>query len=71
MVKRHYGIRTERYKLIHCYNDLDPWDLYALQEDPTEIHNLYGKPGYEKLTKKLHKQLDKLQKKYDVRPEDL
>ena len=35
------------------------------------MHNLYGKPGYEKLTKKLHKQLDKLQKKYDVRPEDL
>ena len=71
MVKRHYGIRTERYKLIHFYNDIDTWELYDLQEDPTEMHNLYGKPGYEKLTKKLHKQLDKLQKKYDVRPEDL
>lgn len=71
MVKRHYGIRTERYKLIHFYNDIDTWELYDLQEDPTEMHNLYGKPGYEKLTKQLHKQLDKLQKKYDVRPEDL
>ena len=71
MVRKHDGVRTDRYKLIHFYNDIDTWELYDLQEDPTEMHNLYGKSGYEKLTKKLHKQLDKLQKKYDVRPEDL
>src|SRR5690625_2168299 len=33
MVKRHYGIRTDRYKLIHFYNDIDEWELYDLQED--------------------------------------
>ena len=48
MVKRHYGVRTERYKLIHFYNDIDEWELYDLQEDPTEMHNLYGQPGYRK-----------------------
>ena len=45
MVKRHYGVRTERYKLIHFYNDIDEWELYDLQEDPTEMHNLYGQPS--------------------------
>jgi arylsulfatase A-like enzyme len=31
MVKRHYGIKTERYKLIHFYYDIDEWELYDLQ----------------------------------------
>ena len=58
MVKRHYGVRTERYKLIHFYNDID------LQEDPTEMHNLYGQPGYEKITEDLMNELHKLQAQY-------
>ena len=70
MVKRHYGIRTKRYKLIHFYNDIDTWELYDLKKDPTEMHNLYGQPGYEKITTQLHQQLEDLQKQYDVRPED-
>ncbi|MGV8094344.1 MAG: sulfatase/phosphatase domain-containing protein [Mangrovibacterium sp.] len=24
---RHYGIRTERYKLIHFYYNIDEWEL--------------------------------------------
>ena len=70
MVKRHYGIRTKRYKLIHFYNDIDTWELYDLKKDPSEMHNLYGQPGYEKITTQLHQQLEDLQKQYDVRPED-
>lgn len=66
MVKRHYGIRTERYKLIHFYNDIDTWELYDLQEDPTEMKNLYGNPAYAKIQKQLHKQLEKLRKKYQA-----
>ena len=27
-VKRHYGVRTDRYKLIHFYYDIDQWELY-------------------------------------------
>ena len=64
MVKRHYGVRTERYKLIHFYNDIDEWELYDLQEDPTEMHNLYGQPGYEKITEDLMNELHKLQAQY-------
>jgi len=33
MVKRHYGIATERYKLIHFYYDIDEWEMYDLKTD--------------------------------------
>lgn len=64
-VKRHYGVRNERYKLIHFYNDIDVWELYDLKEDPSEMKNLYGKTGYEKITSKLKEDLIKLQTQYD------
>ena len=64
-VRRHYGVRTERYKLIHFYNDIDAWELYDLQEDPMEMHNLYGKPGTEEITGELKAELERLQILYD------
>ena len=64
-VKRHYGVRTERYKLIRFYNDINTWELYDLKEDPKEMNNLYGKPGTERLTRRLKKELLRLQEQYD------
>lgn len=64
-VKRHYGVRDSRYKLIHFYNDIDEWELYDLQEDPTEMHNIYGKPGTEEITKRMRAKLREAQEKYD------
>ncbi len=64
MVKRHYGVRTERYKLIHFYNDIDEWELYDLQNDPQELNNLYGKEGYDDVTKELRAELLRLQEEY-------
>ena len=64
MVKRHYGVRTERYKLIHFYNDIDAWELYDLESDPHEMHNLYGTPGYEQVTTDLLQELHRLQEQY-------
>ena len=63
-VKRHYGVRTDRYKLIHFYNDIDQWELYDLQADPHEMNNIYGKPGTEETTKELMKELKRLQIQY-------
>ena len=65
MVKRHYGIRTERYKLIHFYNDIDEWELYDIQEDPHELDNLYGKDGYGEIAADLKDRLFSLQELYD------
>ncbi len=64
-VKRHYGVRDDRYKLIHFYNDIDKWELYDLQEDPTEMHNIYGQPGTEEATARMKQELNRLQVKYD------
>lgn len=60
MVKRHYGIRTDRYKLIHFYYDIDEWELFDLQNDPEELNNLYNNPEYTEVQKDLHNKLAKL-----------
>uniref|UniRef100_UPI0026039D29 sulfatase/phosphatase domain-containing protein n=2 Tax=Muribaculum TaxID=1918540 RepID=UPI0026039D29 len=64
MVKRHYGVRTDRYKLIHFYNDIDHWELYDLQADPTEMRNLYGLKEYASVTDSLKTELLRLQEQY-------
>ena len=64
-VRRHYGVRTERYSLMHFYNDIDEWELFDLKKDPMQLHNLYGESGTEKLTRKLRAELSRLQELYD------
>lgn len=104
MVRKHDGVRTDRYKLIHFYGAggldavkenkyqrqpgtrehgcmtyltslgyFEPKDsavnyneLYDLQADPHELNNLYGKPGYEKISKQLQKQLTDYRKSIAV-----
>ena len=65
MIPRHYGIRTERYKLIHFYQFGNEWEMYDLKEDPDELTNIYGKSGKETLQKDLKKQLVAIRKLYD------
>lgn len=65
MVKRHYGVRNDRYKLMHFYNDIDKWELYDLQNDPMEMKNIYGQPGTEEITAGMMKELKRLQEEYD------
>ena len=69
MVKRHYGVRTKRYKLIHFYYDVDEWELYDMEEDPSEMNNIFGKPGTEKITKELTIKLYELKDAYGDTPE--
>lgn len=63
-VKRHYGIRTQRYKLIHFYYDIDQWELYDLKTDPNEMHDVYNNPAYQSVRDSLTVQLRQLQKEY-------
>ena len=64
MIPRHYGIRTQRHKLMHFYQFGEEWELYDLKKDPDELQNLYGKEEQAKVTTRLKKQLKALQKHY-------
>jgi len=68
MVRRHRGIRTDRYKLIHFYN-LGEWELYDLKQDPREMNSVYGDPQYADVQKDLKARLDKLAEELEV-PDD-
>lgn len=73
-VRRHDGVRTDRYKLIHFYGkgemandkDIDCNELYDLQSDPNELNNLYGKADYKQITSELQSILDKYRKDLKV-----
>lgn len=65
-VKRHYGIRTDRYKLIHFYYDIDEWEFYDLEEDPHEMNNLYNNPEHHNQITLMKAKLDSLRKHYQV-----
>ena len=67
-VRPHRGVRTERYKLIHYHplaafpDEPEEFELYDLQKDPGELHNLYGKAGYATLTQQLLNRITELRK---------
>lgn len=65
MVKRHYGVRTDRYKLIHFYNDIDAWELYDLEKDPAEMHNVINDSAYGEVLADMQAELKKLQIQYN------
>ncbi|MHC4520631.1 MAG: sulfatase/phosphatase domain-containing protein, partial [Planctomycetota bacterium] len=63
-VKRHYGVRTKRYKLIHFYHDIDEWELYDLKKDPEELRSVYNDPEYADVVKELTAELKRLRAHY-------
>jgi arylsulfatase A-like enzyme len=63
-VKRHYGIRTNRYKLIHFYNDINEWELYDLKGDVSEKKNVYNDPRYKLVREYMNRLLQKTTKEY-------
>ncbi|MCM4165405.1 MULTISPECIES: sulfatase [unclassified Arenibacter] len=66
MVKKHYGIRTNRYKLMHFYDDIDQWELYDLKKDPLEKNNLIEDGKYSDVLIEMHRKLDSVQDFYKV-----
>ena len=64
MVKRHYGIVSRDYKLIHFYYDIDEWELYDRKKDPNEMNNVYDDPAYQDVVRKMKEDLKKIREKY-------
>lgn len=66
-VAAHYGVRTQRYKLIF-FNKLNQWELYDLQKDPREMNNVYSAPAYAKTVEELKREMQRLKK--ELKDED-
>ncbi|MFN2441632.1 MAG: sulfatase/phosphatase domain-containing protein, partial [Thermoanaerobaculia bacterium] len=56
-VMKHRGIRTERWKLIHFYEQPEGWELYDLVADPDEMTNLAGTRKYRAIEEELRGRL--------------
>jgi arylsulfatase A-like enzyme len=79
-IPAHYGVRTDRYKLIYYYGralgsagaidkDTAPeWELFDTVKDPHEMYNLYDDPKHQGIVKKLKAELDRLQRDYKDTP---
>jgi arylsulfatase A-like enzyme len=79
-VPAHYGVRTERYKLIYYYGDAmgtsgsinkptEPeWELFDLEKDPREMKNVYADPAYAPVIAQLKTELSRLQATYKDQP---
>jgi len=61
-VRPNRGVRTERYKLIHYYLQPEEFELYDLEKDPGELHNLYGTPGTAEVVAQLRQRIEELRK---------
>ncbi|HMN40926.1 MAG TPA: sulfatase [Phycisphaerales bacterium] len=63
-VAAHYGVRTDRYKLIRFYSEVRAWELYDLREDPRELRNVYDDPAYAPIVADLKARLERLKARY-------
>jgi arylsulfatase A-like enzyme len=63
-VKRHYGIATKTFKLIHFYYDVDVWELYDLSKDPQELTNVHDNSEYAETVTQMKKKLEEVRVKY-------
>ncbi|MGQ0815865.1 MAG: sulfatase family protein [Gemmatimonadota bacterium] len=69
MVRRQYGVRDARYKLIHYY-EVGKWELFDLERDPHELRSLYAAAGYGDVVKRMKGKLEKLRAQYQVPLQD-
>ena len=69
MVHRQYGVRTDRFKLIHYY-EIGAWELFDLARDPGELASVYDDPAYAPVVAALKRRLAELRAQYAVPAED-
>ena len=64
-VARHYGVRTNRYTLVHFY-DSKEWELFDREKDPHQMRSVYGQADYAKVQGELVRELARLRKELKV-----
>ncbi len=70
-VRRHYGVVTDRYKLVYFYEpDMNYRELFDLKTDPRELHSVYGDKQYAEIQKDLEKELARLRSELKVPEKD-
>lgn len=62
-VPPHYGVRTDRYKLIY-YHELDEWELFDLESDPDEMKNCFDSKSHAAIRTTLQQELARLRREF-------
>ncbi len=75
-VAPHYGVVTDRYKLVHIevpagspnpnLSAMDYWELYDREKDPNETKSFYNDPAYADTIKELKGEVTRLRKELQV-----
>ena len=70
-VARHYGVVTDRYKLVHFYEPaFNYWELFDLEKDPRELQSVFDAPAYARVRKELEAELARLRSELRVPDKD-
>jgi arylsulfatase A-like enzyme len=66
-VAPHYGVVTDRYKLVHFYQpEMNYWELFDLAEDPRELRSVYDDPAHAKVVEDLKQEVARLRTELKV-----
>jgi len=66
-VRRHYGVVTDRYKLVYFYEPgMQYWELFDLKTDPQEMKSVYDLSDYATVQQQLKTELARLRKELKV-----
>jgi arylsulfatase A-like enzyme len=66
--RKNRGVRTDRWKLIHFWEQPEEWELYDLQTDPDEMRNLANDPRHAAQLRIMKAKLDQLRR--ELRDQD-
>jgi arylsulfatase A-like enzyme len=70
-VRPHYGVVTDRYKLIHFYGtEADYWELFDREKDPHELRSVFGQVDYRAAQQALQQELQRLRAELKVPDKD-